>query len=149
MTEALDPAVVVRQITFVVALLALFVGHQLGDHVLQTDHQAVAKAGPGWPAARAMAGHLASYHVAAAMVLAVTAYPLGLALSPAGLVAGFGFSLVTHALLDRRWPVRLVLRRTGSPGFAEQTAPVCGMYVADQALHWLALLVSALLIACL
>ncbi len=147
MTDALDPAVVVRQITFVVALLALFVGHQLGDHVLQTDHQAAAKSGSGWTAARAMAGHLLSYHLAAGAVLGVTAYALHLPLSAAGVGAGFGFSAVTHALLDRRWPVRLVLRRTGSPGFAEQASPVCGMYVADQALHWLALLLSALLIA--
>ncbi len=149
MTDALDPMVVVRQVTFGVALLALIVGHQVGDHVLQTDHQATAKAGPGWTGARAMAGHLVYYHLTAAAVLAGTAYALRLPLSPAGLAAGFGFSLATHALLDRRWLVRLVLQRTGSPGFAEQATPVCGMYVADQALHWLALLVSALLIACL
>ncbi len=36
---------------------------------------------------------------------------------------------------------------TGSSKFAESTAPVYGLYVADQALHWLALLISALLIA--
>ena len=43
----------------------------------------------------------------------------------------------------------VVLRVTRSPNFAEQTSPVCGMYVADQALHWLSLLVSALLLATL
>ena len=53
----------------------------------------------------------------------------------------------THALLDRRWPVRAILRTTRSPKFAATLAPVCGMYAADQALHQLALLVSALLIA--
>lgn len=149
MTEALDPAVVVRQITFAVSLLALIIGHQLGDHVLQTDRQAAEKTAAGGPGVRAMAGHLVGYHLAAVLVLLGTAYALRLPLSPTGVAAGLLFSVVTHALLDRRWLVRMVLRGTGSPGFAEQATPVCGMYVADQALHWLALLGSALLIACL
>lgn len=149
MTEALDLAVVARQITFGVTLLALIVGHQLGDHVLQTDRQATEKASSGADGVRAMVGHLLSYHLAAAAVLAGTAYTLQLPLSPAGLAAGFAFSIGTHAVLDRRWPVRVVLRSTGSPDFAEQNSPVCGMYVADQALHWLALLISALLVASL
>lgn len=149
MTEALDPAVVARQVTFAVSLLALVIGHQVGDHVLQTDHQAAAKSTAGWSGARAMLGHLVNYHLTVAVVLVGTAYPLQLPLSPVGVAAGLGFSAVTHALLDRRWPVRLVLRGTGSPAFAEQASPVCGMYVADQALHWLSLLGSALLIACL
>ncbi|HEX8629555.1 MAG TPA: DUF3307 domain-containing protein, partial [Catenuloplanes sp.] len=116
---------------------------------LQTDRQAADKSAAGWSGARAMIGHLATYHLVAAGVLVGTAYSLRLPLSPLGLAAGLGFSVVTHALLDRRWPVRTLLRHTGSPAFAEQLSPVCGMYVADQALHWLALLVSALLVACL
>lgn len=149
MTEALDPAVVVRQVTFAVSLLALIIGHHLGDHVLQTDRQAADKSAAGRAGARAMLGHLLTYHLAVAAVLLGTAYALRLPLSPAGVAAGLTFSVLTHALLDRRWPVRLLLRGTGSPVFAEQVSPVCGMYVADQALHWLALLISALLIACL
>ncbi|GAA4684720.1 DUF3307 domain-containing protein [Phytohabitans rumicis] len=135
------------QATFGVALLALLIGHQLGDHIAQTDRQAEHKAGAGWTGAKAMAGHLIGYHVTAAVVLAGTAYTLALPLSATGLAAGFGFSVVTHAILDRRRPVARLLRLTRSPAFVEQTSPVCGMYVADQALHWLALLVSALLIA--
>jgi hypothetical protein len=80
-------------------------------------------------------------------VLAGTAYTLDLPLSAAGVAAGLGVSLVTHAVLDLRAPVRLILRATRSPEFAEQATPVNGMYVADQALHWLSLLFSALLIA--
>jgi hypothetical protein len=135
------------QVTFGVALLALLIGHQLGDHIAQTDRQATRKANSGWPGARAMAGHLLGYHLTAGAVLAVTAYTLELPLSATGLVAGFAVSLVSHALLDRRWPVERILRLTRSPAFVEQTSPVCGMYVADQSLHWLALLISALLIA--
>ncbi|GAA0809823.1 DUF3307 domain-containing protein [Spirilliplanes yamanashiensis] len=149
MTESLDAADLARQVTFVVTLLALLVGHQVGDHVLQSDRQAAEKCGPGRAALRAMAGHLLAYHLAVGAVLAVVAFVLHLPLSVPGVVAGLAFSAVTHGLLDRRHLVRVVLQRTGSPRFAEQTTPVCGMYVADQALHWLCLLISALLIATL
>jgi hypothetical protein len=135
------------QATFGVALLALLIGHQLGDHIAQTDHQADNKAAKGRTGLRAMVGHLLTYHLTAGAVLAGTAITLELPLSPTGLVAGFAFSVVSHAILDRRTPVRRLLRLTRSPVFAEQASPVCGMYVADQALHWFSLLVAALLIA--
>jgi hypothetical protein len=138
-----------RPIVFVVALAVLLVAHQVGDHVLQTDRQAGGKAGRGRPALWAMAGHLASYHVAAAAALVGTFLVLDLPLTVAGVVAGLAFSAATHGLLDRRWPVRALLVRTGAARFAESTAPVCGMYAADQALHQAALLISALLIALL
>lgn len=149
MTESFDPAVLARQVTFVVTLLALLVGHQVGDHVFQSDRQAAGKATGGRSGARAMAGHLVAYHLAVGAILALVAVVLQVPLTAGGVLAGLGFSAVTHALLDRRHLVRRVLQATGSPRFAEQTSPVCGMYVADQALHWLCLLISALLVAAL
>jgi hypothetical protein len=149
MAPVLDSTVVGRSLVFVVSLLVLLVAHQVGDHVVQTDHQAAGKAGTGWPAMRAMAGHLGTYHALAAVLLVGVSYLLGLPLGPIGVLAGLGFSAFTHGLLDRRWPVRAILRASRSPKFAETTAPVCGMYTADQALHHLALLVSAVLIASL
>ncbi|MDP9796475.1 hypothetical protein J2S43_004987 [Catenuloplanes nepalensis] len=136
-----------QQLTFVVTLLALIVGHQLGDHVMQTDHQAANKAGRGRSAVTAMLGHLTAYHATAGVVLFVTAWALQLQLTWFGVTAGLLFSVITHAILDRRAVVRLVLQHTGSREFADQTTPVCGMYVADQSLHWACLLISALLMA--
>ena len=136
-----------RCVVFAVTLVSLFVGHSLGDHIAQTDRQATLKSErcpAGW---RALAGHLIGYHLTVAGVLLLTAAALRLPLSPLGVGAGLAFSVVTHGLLDRRWPVRAVLRATRSPEFAETTTPINGMYVADQALHQLALLVSALLVA--
>jgi hypothetical protein len=147
MSHVLDPEVATRCVVFAVALTALLVGHALGDHVAQTDRQADGKAGHGRAAAVALAGHLIGYHATAGAVLVTTALVLGLPLSVSGVVAGLGFSAATHGLLDRRWPVRAILRATGSPRFAEMSTPVCGMYVADQALHQGALLVAALLVA--
>lgn len=138
-----------RSVVFVVALVVLLVAHQVSDHVIQTDHQALHKTADGVSAGLAMAGHLVTYHAFAAILLVGTFLLLGLPLTVVGTATGFGFSAVTHGLLDRRWPVRWLLRRTGSAKFAEATTPVSGMYTADQALHQLALLISALLIATL
>jgi hypothetical protein len=136
-----------RAVVFAVALVALLVGHALGDHIAQTDRQAARKSEPGAAGWRALLGHLLTYHVTVLAVLLLTVAALRLPVSPLGVTAGLAFSAVTHGLLDRRWPVRAVLRATRSPEFAETTTPVNGMYVADQALHQLALLVTALLIA--
>ncbi len=38
----------------------------------------------------------------------------------------------SHALIDRRWPVRALLRASGSPGFATVE---WGVIAVDQALH--------------
>ena len=45
---------------------------------------------------------------------------------------GFVVSAATHGFIDRRWPVRLFLSKTGSKSFAETTL---GVLAADQALH--------------
>ncbi|MER5465529.1 hypothetical protein ABT010_33545 [Streptomyces sp. NPDC002668] len=82
----------------------------------------------------------------AVMLTAVWAV-LPLQMSWSGLVAGLAVSVVTHALFDRRWPVRWLLEHFGSKGFAElKAAGMNGMYLTDQALHQTALLASALLI---
>jgi len=45
----------------------------------------------------------------------------------------------THALVDRRWPTRLVLQSTGSKGFS---TTFWGVIAADQALHLSILAIS-------
>ncbi|MGW4803592.1 hypothetical protein [Kitasatospora sp. NPDC004272] len=136
----------------------LATGHALADHVLgQTDHQAANKAAPtpeevaagadprrGW---RACLAHVAQYHLVMAALLVLVRLFIPLPLSPVGTAAGFAWSMTTHAWLDRRWPVRRLLRRVGSAAFAElRTAGMNGMYLADQALHKGALLVAAILV---
>lgn len=124
--------------------VALYAAHHLGDHIVQTDWQARHKTDRGWVGVRAMAGHLAGYHLAAAAALAaVTAF--GADITWAGAAAGLGFSAATHAVLDRRWPVQWLLEHTGSAAFADRQTPICGMYEADQSLHVAALFVAALI----
>lgn len=132
-----------RAARFAAVFATLHAAHQLGDHIAQTDAQAAGKT-TDW---RAMAGHVTSYHVTAAAMLAAASGALGLRLSPRRAVAGFAVSAATHALLDRRWPVRWVNQHTGSPGFADLQTPLNGPYLTDQALHYGCLWLAALIMA--
>jgi len=127
---------------FGAAMAALWAAHDLADHVVQTDHQAAGKASD-W---RAMAGHVGGYHVVQALAVAALR-GLGMRPSWRRVLAALVWSAATHALLDRRWPVQRLLAATGSPKFAEATTPLHGGYLADQALHHAALVVSAAVLA--
>jgi hypothetical protein len=127
-----------------VAFAALYASHCVGDLIVQTDWQAQGKtADKGW--ALPMAGHLAGYLITQYAFL----YAVALAGVPFrlwGFLGGLAFSVVTHGFIDRRWPVRWLLEHTGSADFAARTAPICGIYLADQALHIGALFVAALIV---
>lgn len=157
-----------RAAVFGAVLAALWAAHDVGDHVVQTDHQAAHKA-KDWGA---MASHVGGYHAVQVAVLAALR-TVGVRPPWWRLAAGVALSAATHALLDRRWPVVAVLRRTGCSGFAssnvvriqpgivrpgaihgeqfahipEAPLPLHGPYLADQALHHACLLVAALVIA--
>lgn len=153
---------------------ALLAGHQVGDHLVQTDHQAAHKAGPGRAGWKAMAGHVAGYTASQAVALAGLRaaggrVPLGRAL------IGLTISAGTHAFIDRRWPVRRFQEATRSAAFVSAGAPrtidtavdeehrdrhqdrhvhhvdlpasgIPGMYLSDQAAHVACCWVAALVI---
>lgn len=128
---------------FAAVYATLHAAHQVGDHIVQTDDQAARKA-DDWGA---MVAHVAGYHLTAVAMLALASRVLHLRLPLGRTSAGLAVSAVTHALLDRRWPVRWVNRHTGSPGFADLQTPLNGPYLTDQALHHGCLWVVALIIA--
>lgn len=152
-----------RAARFAAVLGTIQAAHNVADHVLQTDAQALGKSA-SW---RAMAGHVGSYHAAQVAALATADRVLGLGLSPRRTAVAVAFSAGTHAFLDRRWPVRRALELTGSPGFASGTfvpgvaptrrvaftnpepwpVPLHGPYLADQALHHVCLWIAALIAA--
>jgi hypothetical protein len=144
---------------------ALTAGHEVGDHVLQTDDQAAGKAGSflwGQP----MAGHVGSYIAAQAAALRLVGVPL----LRWRTLAGLAFSAASHALIDRRWLAILIMEKTGSSNFAYpqtrvvqlrddereargeapvSTGPVAlnGPYLVDQSLHYACNLIAAKIIA--
>jgi hypothetical protein len=117
--------------------LILLTSHLLGDWVAQSDWQATNKT-RSWAA---LAAHVAGYHLVMGLLLLLPVlrdgWPAGKAL------AVLAVSAATHALIDRRWPVRALLRVAGSPGFATVE---WGVIAVDQALHLSILAMLAVLL---
>jgi hypothetical protein len=117
--------------------LVLLAGHLLGDWVAQTDWQATTKT-RSWPA---LAAHVTSYHLLMGMLLLLPVLRDGW---PAGnALLTLTVSAASHAVIDRRWPVRALLRMTASPNFATVE---WGVIAADQALHVTILAMLAVLL---
>jgi hypothetical protein len=120
-----------------IVFLVLLGGHLLGDWVAQTDWQATNKT-RSWAA---LTAHVASYHLIVGLLLLVPVardgWPVGKAL------VTLTVSAMTHAVIDRRWPVRALMRLAGSPGFATVE---WGVIAVDQALHLFILAMLALLL---
>jgi Protein of unknown function (DUF3307) len=118
--------------------LALLAGHLLGDWVTQTDWQAANKT-RSWTA---LAAHVTRYHLVMGLLLLLPVLRDGWPAWKALLVVTV--SAATHAVIDRRWPVRALLRVAGSPGFATVD---WGVIATDQALHLSILAMLAVLLS--
>ncbi len=132
----LDPSVTTTAAA-AAAYIFLRATHALGDHPIQSDWAALHKPQPDdeqlaagahpWTGWAACAQHVATYGLTQAVGLL-----LALALSPlsaAGAAAALAISLSTHAVIDRRWLVRALIRIRHKQAWAE------GPYLIDQALH--------------
>ena len=131
------------------AWVGLFAGHQVGDHIVQTQGQANAKGAPTpaelragvhpWRSWSACLRHVAGYTAtqAVALVLVATVAPITFTGAIAALVISGG----THAVIDRRWVVRWWLAKAGKEAWVE------GLYLTDQSAHHGALLVAAVVVA--
>lgn len=123
--------------------IALYAGHQLGDHPFQRDVDARSKASPApgsgrhpWSGWGHCLFHVATYTATQAVALALVA--LVAPLTWYGSLAALTVSAFTHAVIDRRWIVAWVIDlKGGCPDW-----PNAG-YAIDQALH-----LAALGIAC-
>jgi hypothetical protein len=132
-----------------VTFAALYAGHQIGDHVVQTSATAAAKGAPTadrlaagaapWSGWLACLKHVSTYTITQAVALALVGLvaPLGLH----GAVAALTVTASTHAVIDRRWLVRLLIQAKGCADWRE------GPYLVDQSLHAGAMLVAAVLAA--
>ena len=117
-------------------LESLLLAHVLGDWLLQTSWQAMNKR-HNW---RAMLSHVFVYHLA---VLAI-------------LVARFGFNdarvyavvaglAISHAFIDRRWPVEWLMNRLGAGSRDEHERWLTVMF--DQSIHIVLLCAATLILS--
>jgi len=129
---------------------ALFAAHSVGDHWVQTSHQAEHKGLPGWPGRRACAAHVATYTLTGVVALVLLAAVTGWRPALVPLAVGLTVNAVTHYVADRRTPLQWIADRLGSGEFWQFGDPaVClgtGRYALDQSWHHGWLWVSALII---
>ncbi|WP_329592603.1 DUF3307 domain-containing protein [Streptomyces sp. NBC_01362] len=118
----------------------LYVGHLIADYPLQTDHQAGHKALPGVAGWRANIVHATTHVAVCATLLILGAAVLGWSLPALPSLAALLWIGVTHAVIDRRWPIAAWMR------LARQTkwAANGGAAHVDQTAHIAALVVAAL-----
>lgn len=107
---------------FAASFAALYAAHELADHWVQTNDQAIRKGQRVPEGQRACAGHVATLTTTKALALAVTSRALGLRLSP------------------RRVALALA-------GDAKAAPCGTGAYALDQAAHVAMLWAAALIIA--
>jgi len=131
--------------TFAAAFAALYAAHQVGDHWVQTQHQADTKGRPGWAGRIACATHVSTYTAVATVALVVAHLAAGVPLSFGRVFAGLAISAVSHYAVDRRVALCRVAGWLGkSPAWLDHGG---GMYALDQSWHVGWLFVAALVIA--
>lgn len=133
------------------AYVALYVGHHVGDHIVQTERQAVGKGAPmlpqliagihPWHGWRHCTSHVLGYTLTQAVAIVVAFGGLGVAVPWYGAAAALCWSGATHAVIDRGWLVRALLKLKGAQAWD------AGRYLIDQSLHIALLLIGAVLVA--
>lgn len=117
------PAATSPAATFATLFVALFVAHQVGDHWVQTSHQAAHKGRPGWEGRRACAAHVASYTLTTTLAVLGVWLALDLPLTLHGVALGQAISAATHYRADRRAPLRTLAEQLRLGGFYGLGAP--------------------------
>ncbi|MFF0430349.1 transcriptional regulator [Streptomyces sp. NPDC004520] len=150
--------------TFAAVFIALYVAHGVGDHWVQTHHQACTKGGAGWTGRLACGRHVLTLTLTKAVALTTVVLVLDLRVTVPGLLIGLGLDAATHYWADRRTTLaRFAQSIRKGEYFALGTAahpdhPVTaagepavtlgtGAFHLDQSWHLLWLGIAALLIA--
>lgn len=142
--------------TFAAVFAALYAAHQVGDHWIQTQHQAEHKGVAGWVGRWACVKHVTSYTATGVVALALLAGVTGWRPTVVPLLVGLTVSAVSHYIADRRTPLFRLALATGSGRFWLLGAPRpdrddnpslgTGAYALDQSWHVGWLFISALII---
>lgn len=143
--------------TFAAVFIALFAAHSVGDHWVQTHHQACTKGATGWAGRIACAKHVLTLTATKAAALAALALVTGVRLAPLALLAGLGADALSHYWADRRTTLARLADAIGKGGFYQLGAPRpghddvphlgTGAYALDQSWHIGWLFAAALIIA--
>jgi hypothetical protein len=126
------------------AFAALFAGHWIGDHWVQTNRQAQTKGAHSHAGRRACAGHVGTLTLCQALALAVVVLYADTTFGVVNLAVGLAVNALSHYWCDRRSTLEglaYALHRTGKHDYYKVGAPAL-----DQAFHMLFILLSAVII---
>ncbi|MFE6309300.1 hypothetical protein [Nocardiopsis sp. NPDC057823] len=123
------------------AFIALFVGHHVGDHWAQTDHQATTKGEHGGAGRRACAAHVATLTLCQMVALALVAVAEG-GFAPVQAAMGLAVGAASHYWCDRRTTLEGLAHLMGKHGYYTRG----GAAHLDYAFHIAFLLPCALII---
>ncbi|GHH57618.1 DUF3307 domain-containing protein [Lentzea cavernae] len=145
--------------TFAGVAVGLLIAHQVGDHWVQSGHQAATKDRRDHAGRIACARHVASYTVVTASTVLALWGAFQLNITWQGFAAGQVMSAVTHYWADRRFTLARLAALAGLAPFYALGAPRegrddnpllgTGAYALDQSWHWAWLGVAAFLTAVL
>jgi hypothetical protein len=136
---------------FAAFFAALYAAHEIGDHWVQTQHQADHKHEPGRSGWYALIGHVATYTTTAAVALALVIWRCDIhvdATTGYRILAGLAISAITHGWADRRHTLAWLAHKIGSgPFYQVKSGGISGSYLLDRSFHigWLA--IAALVMA--
>lgn len=146
-------------LVFPILFIALVVGHDVGDHWIQTDHQAACKGDDDWHGRLQCALHVVTYTATQLVAIAAVWLFLDVPVTAAGLTVGLAVSAGTHYWADRRTTLRklcalfgnrmLAFYELGAPRAGRDDNPSIGTgaYALDQSWHKGWLFVSAIVMA--
>ncbi|MCE7004798.1 hypothetical protein LWC34_18495 [Kibdelosporangium philippinense] len=132
--------------------------HPFCDHLLQGDRPAMDKGKPGWVGRKACARHVLVYTAGQLGAATLVTKALGLRTSWRGLLAGTAVNAVTHYVIDRREPLKSLMRSKvfskgnyldhctvqRRPGVVDQAGPGTALMECDQAVHRLVSVLASL-----
>jgi hypothetical protein len=142
--------------------VALYAGHMIGDHWVQTHHQAITKGGRGWAARWANTKHVASITLTKLVAVAALCAVTGLQVSTWQCALALAVDAASHWWADRRstlvWLAGRVERAgingksqfhaigAPRPGHDDNPSLGTGAYALDQSFHIGWLFITALII---
>ncbi|WP_113698819.1 DUF3307 domain-containing protein [Nonomuraea lactucae] len=142
---------------FAAIFVTLYAAHSVGDHWVQTHHQACAKGAPTIAGRLACLRHVATLTITKVIALAALALTTGLTTEPLLLVAGLAVDAFSHYWADRRTTLARLAEVTGHGDFFRMGQPRpgtndavhlgTGAYALDQSWHVGWLFIAALIIS--
>lgn len=143
---------------FAAVFIALYVGHQVGDHWIQTECQAMRKGERSARGRVACIGHVATLQIVKLFALVLLALAFGLHVSGWGVAVALLVDAASHYWADRRFTLEKFANKVGKGGFFHQGTDLVnaqgetpphtgtGKYLLDQTWHHGWLFLSAILL---